>query len=253
MDITVPPSFPMDEFRAFGLATVPFFPKLLSDDDLNDPLRRRSHCDAAWQAVRYRFRICHECNEEFKALHANPSEMWQAGWGDQELSYKFERCIYTFFMSALSVFESYGYCLYFVGNALQTSAFPAVANPRNITLKGTTKAFNAAFPTAKITAALTALWTDARFTSIDGIRNVLAHRLVGGHSVRSSSTKHEDGTYTVDWHEETWHIPGSTATLTFDDGMLQRQLDDVAALLTTLTAAAREFMESVQPAEATTA
>jgi len=59
------------------------------------------------QAVRYRYRLCTECSEEFKALLANPSETWQAGWGDEELMYKLERCIYVFFMSGLSVFESF--------------------------------------------------------------------------------------------------------------------------------------------------
>ena len=36
--------------------------------------------------------------------------MWAAGWGDEELTYKLERCIYTFFMSGLSVFDSFTYC-----------------------------------------------------------------------------------------------------------------------------------------------
>jgi hypothetical protein len=38
------------------------------------------------------YRICAECNDEFKALRANPGE-------DEELTYKLERCIYVFFMS----------------------------------------------------------------------------------------------------------------------------------------------------------
>ena len=32
MDLTIPASFPIEEFRAFGLATVPFFPKAVSDE-----------------------------------------------------------------------------------------------------------------------------------------------------------------------------------------------------------------------------
>jgi hypothetical protein len=34
MDISMPSDFPMADFRAFGLATQKFFPKLLSDEDL---------------------------------------------------------------------------------------------------------------------------------------------------------------------------------------------------------------------------
>lgn len=249
----MPSSFPMDEFRAFGLATVPLFPKVLSDDDLNDPLKRRSHCDSAWQAVRYRFRICAECNEELKGLLANPSEMWRAGWGDEELTYELERCIYTFFMSGLSAFESFGYCLCFGGHALNPSAFPDVATPRTITLKRTTRAFTAAFPNAPITGILTGLSTDVRFTVVDAIRNVLAHRLSGRLTTRSSGTLQKDGTQTTDWHEETWHIPGSTTTLNFDDEMLQRRLDDIAVVLKTLILAAREFAESSKQAKTTIA
>jgi hypothetical protein len=110
----------MDEFRAFGLATNPFFPRILSDEDMSDPLHR--------------------------ALLANPSEMWQAGWGDEELTYKLERCIYTFFRNGLSVFDNFAYALYFLGYAIQPATFPDVAKLRNITRKATRKAFDVAFP-----------------------------------------------------------------------------------------------------------
>ena len=111
MDITMPASFPEDEFRAFGIAASNFFPGLLSDEVLYDLQEKRRHFDLSWQAVRYRYRSCVECSEDFKALLANPSEMWQAGWGDEEMTYKLERCIYIFFMSALSVFDSFALCL----------------------------------------------------------------------------------------------------------------------------------------------
>jgi hypothetical protein len=42
MDISMPSDFPLTDFRAFGLAAQKFFPKLLSDEDLNDP-RERLH------------------------------------------------------------------------------------------------------------------------------------------------------------------------------------------------------------------
>jgi hypothetical protein len=42
---------------------------------------------------------------EFKALLADPSEAWQAGWGDEELNYKLERCIFVLFMSGFGVRE----------------------------------------------------------------------------------------------------------------------------------------------------
>lgn len=114
----------MEEFRAFGLATGPFFPKAISDENLNDPLRRRLNFDWAWQAVRYRYRGASKANEEFKALLADPPEQWAAGWGDEEFAYKLERCIYTFFVSGLSVFDSFAYCLHFLGHSIAPVSFP---------------------------------------------------------------------------------------------------------------------------------
>ena len=244
----MPPSFPMDEFRAFGLATTPLFPKTLSSEDLNDPLNRRTHFDWSWQAVRYRYRSAAECSEEFKALLANPSGTWQAGWGDEELTYKLERCIYTFFMNGLSVFDSFAYALYFLGHAIQPAAFPDVAKLRNITRKATGKAFAGAFEQEPLTKLLANLSSNAEFGVIDELRNILGHRLSGRHSVRSSSTMNRDGTLTRDFHEETWHIPGATVSLTFDPDMLQRVLDGIADLLKTMTAAALQFAESHTPA-----
>ena len=240
----MPPSFPMAEYRAFGLATRPLFPKTLSDEDLNDPLHRRTHFDWAWQAVRYRYRSATECSEEFQALLADPSEMWQAGWGDEELTYKLERCIYTFFMNGLSVFDSFAYAFYFLGHAIEPVAFPDVAKLRNITRKATSKAFASAFPLEPITKLLADLPSDAQFSAIDELRNILGHRLSGRRSVRSSGTLHADGTHKTDFHEETWHIPGASVSLTFDPEMLQRVLGEVACLVMTLTAAALQFAES---------
>jgi hypothetical protein len=247
MDITMPASFPEDEFRAFGIAASHFFPDLISDEALLDPLEKRRHFDWSWAAVRYRYRSCAECNDEFRQLLDNPSEMWQAGWGDEEMSYRLERCIYIFFMSALSIFDSFAFGLHFMGNAIQPAAFPDVASPRNITRGVTQKAMQAAFPNDALTSLLGSLASDARFKAVDQIRNLLGHRISGRRSVRSSSTLNKDGSYSTDFHEETWHIPGAAGKLVFDRDLLQRHLDDVTALLSLLAGAARAFAESHQP------
>jgi hypothetical protein len=137
MDIVMPSSFPEIEFRVFGIAATNLFPPLLSDEALFDPQEKRRHFDWSWQAMRYRYRSCAERSEEFKALLDNSSEMWQAGWGDEELTCKLERCIYIFFMSAVSVFDSFALGVYFLGNAINAAAFPHVANPRKITRAAT--------------------------------------------------------------------------------------------------------------------
>jgi hypothetical protein len=247
MDIIMPASFPEAEFRAFGITASNFFSGLLSGEVLYDPQEKRRHFDLSWSAVRYRYRSCVECSEEFKALLDNPSEMWQAGWGDEEMTYKLERCIYIFFVSALSIFDSFALCVYFLGNAIQPAAFPDVANPHKITRASTQKAMSAAFPNEAITGLLGGLSQDARFPTIDAFRNLLAHRLSGRRSVRSSGTLNKYGTHTTDFYEETWHIPGATGKLVFDKDMLERQLADVTDMLAALAAAARAFAESHQP------
>jgi len=239
-DILMPASFPETDFRAFGLAATAFFPGIVSDEALFDPEEKRRQFDWSWQAVRYRYRSCAECNDDFKALLANASEMWKAGWGDEELTYKLERCIYQFFTSALSVFDSFSFCLYFYGNALEPGAFGEVGNPRAITRPATAKAFKTAFPQTAITGLLAGLSKDTRFSTIDIVRNLVGHRISGRRSVRGSSTTHPDGTQTT-WHEETWHLPGAAGKLMFDEELLQRHLDDVTGLLAALSSAASEF------------
>jgi hypothetical protein len=223
MDISMPRDFPANDFRAFGLAARNFFPKILSDEALNDPLERLRHFTWAWQAVRYRYRLSFECSEEFRSLIVNASDSWRKGDVDEELAYKLERRIYVFFVSGLSVFESLGFCLYFLGNRLQPTGFSDVANPKKITLAATTKGFEVSFPQATITQRLTELSKQPEFTALEGLRNILVHRLPGRRSVQSWGTVLPDGTYEPTL-EETWYMPGSNEKLTLDEEMLQRHL-----------------------------
>jgi hypothetical protein len=244
MDFTIPSTFPDSEFRAFGMAAAQFFPPLLSDEVLFDTQEKRRHFDWSWQAVRYRYRSCAECCGEFRGLLDNPGRAWKSGFGDEELTYKLERCIYVFFVSALSIFDSFALCLYFLGNAIRPASFPDVANPRKITRSSTHKAMSAAFPQDALTGFLGGLTQDARFATIDAVRNLLAHRISGRRSIRSSSIRHENGTLTRDFHEETWHIPGASGKLVFDKELLQRHLNDITDLLSSLSATARSFAEA---------
>jgi hypothetical protein len=251
MDILMPPAFPNAEFRAFEQAATKFFPPLLSDEALFDPQEKRRHFEWAWQAVRYRYRSCTECQDEFRALLAAASEEWRAGWPDEELSYKLERCIYVFFTSALSVFDSFAFCLYFLGHALQPGAFLDAATPRKITRSATAKAYTAAFPQATIARLLAELADDAGFAAIDAVRNVVGHRLAGRRSVASSGTVHDDGTLTEDWRTDSWALPGAATGLDFSEDMLQRHLDEMTGLLAPLASAAREFAQNHQPVQST--
>jgi hypothetical protein len=73
MNFTMPSSFPETDFRGFGIAAAQFFPSLVSDEVLYDPLEKRRRFDWSWQAVRYRYRSCAECSEEFRTLLDNAS------------------------------------------------------------------------------------------------------------------------------------------------------------------------------------
>jgi hypothetical protein len=61
MDISMPPSFPMDEFCAYGIAASSFYGHLMDEKNLFDPQEKKRHFDWAWQAVRYRYRTCAKC------------------------------------------------------------------------------------------------------------------------------------------------------------------------------------------------
>jgi hypothetical protein len=247
MPLAMPPGFPEEPFMNFGrLASASFSPPL-SHEALFDPLQRRTQFEQAWQAVRHRYRLCAECNDEFKTLIGNASEIWrQSSMADEEQNYRVERCIYTFFVGALSVFESLGFCLYFVGNALMPARFPHVDNPRQISLATTRKAFGAAFPHAAVTRQFADLSRDTAFTDVEGVRNILAHRLSGRRTIHTWGTMHSDGTETSA-REETWHLPGLNKKLIFDDDLIRRQFDDVTHLLTGLVTASLAFVQTHGP------
>ncbi len=251
----MPSNFPDTDFQAFGLAARAFLPVV----DFVGPGGldvKGLQFGYSWQAVRYRYRTCVECNAEFKSLFAlvNPSETWPFGLGDEELMYKLERCIYLFFMSSLSVFDSFAFCLYFFGNALEPSSFELISTPRKIDRKRVGMAFQAAFPSAAITGLILSLQSDpkltandARFVAIDTVRNLVGHRLSGRRTVQGWVTEDTAGVWTFK-PEETWHLPGGAEKLVFDEELLQRHLDNITSLLETLSSAAKEFAEAQKAA-----
>lgn len=245
----MPPGFPDEAYLKFGLLAGGLFPSPISDEALNDRLEKGRQFNQAWLAVRHRYRACADSNDEYKALFDNPSAGWSAGLRDEEYEYKLERCLYLFFTSALSVLESLAFGLYFIGNALSAPHFKHVSDPRRITLTLVQGAFGKAFPQAPITSALQQLTKDEEFERLSNIRNVLAHRLVGGRTIRSRGVTHPNGTYEQErW--ETWHLAGSGLERRFDEGLTRRRLDGLNRLLSTLVPVCLEFVESTLPAGA---
>jgi hypothetical protein len=244
MSFVPPKDFPQELFQEFGTHASEFFPAALSDESLNDPQQRRHQFVGSWQAVRFRYRACSEANEEFKSLFQNASGLWREWNADEEHSYKMERCLYTFFTNGLSVFESFAFCLYFVGNAIKPQYFTLVNQPRKITLRSASEAFQAAFPHAEISNRLSALANDADLCRLDSIRNILSHRIAGMRSVRSYSVLELDGAVTGT-REEAWHLHG-TDELRYDEEMIQRLLNGITSNLTTLVTAAVEVVRSTK-------
>ena len=237
----MPAAFPSRTFRAFGIASARFFPRVLSDEYLSDPVHRTTQHQWSWQAVRYRYRTCSETADEFQVLVASGDEGWRVGMAqNEELTYKLERCIYIFFLNALSIFESFAFCLYFVGSGVRPSAFPLVRNPRRITIKLTAEVYEKEFPKAAISDELKQFLSSAEFRRIDVIRNLLAHRVSGRKSVQGWSTV-SGQTILEHRREESWHIPGCPEKLQFSGDMLHAELRQLTVKLRSLVTAANQF------------
>ena len=239
-NFTMPPSFPDESFKQFGKSASLLFPGILSDENFDDPNQRQQHFSRAFQAVMYRYRACSESNQEFISLVDDASELWKEWTDDEEHNYKIEKAVYQFFMAGLSVFESYGFCLYFVGNTLAPPLFPHINKLKCINLHATSKSFAQAFPAASITQLLTKLLERPEFKKVGSLRNIFAHRVTGRRNIRGYS-KYIDGMHT-ETREEVWSVTGSNETLIFDRNLVQRQFDDITGLLTALIAAALEFI-----------
>lgn len=246
MNFIMPLTFPEDAFKEFGKLAGLFFSPILSDQNFEDSHEKLGHFRGAWLAVHYRYRACWELNEAFKTLFLNAmaNDLWREWSEGEEHNYQLEQCIYHFFMNALSVFESLAFCLYFVGGIINKIYFNLIKNPRNITLKTTISAFEAAFPQLSLTDHLRNLSKDTGFGKIDEIRNILAHRLIGRRNVHlSNGISDSSGKYTQT-REEIWHIPGLTGKLVFDEELIQRHFDEVNRILTTLISASLAFVKS---------
>lgn len=240
MSFLMPSTFPHDRFREFGRGAGKFFPAMLSSESYDDPLQKRLHFDRACFAVCYRYRACSEYNEAFKALLANAGESWREGY-DQDHNYKIEQCLFQFYMNALSVFDTFGFCLYFVGRMVNCKHFSLVSKPDKITLNATSKEFGIAFPSLSITKCLAELLNDTEFRNIQKERNILTHRLAAMRCIRVYNKPESDGTQT-NMRDEILNVPGLGEEPKFDGNLIQHPFNEITRLLTTLLAASIEFV-----------
>lgn len=238
MFVKMPPDFPQAIFQEFARCSTARLPDLFYDDQIG----RRRQFDQSWMAVWYRYRTCWEYKEEFKGLLSDASDQWRE-WNDgEEQNYKLERSLYGFFMSALSVFDSFAFCLYFLGSAMRPAEFHLASEPKRVTLKETARAFSTAYPGAGITAELAALSEDEGFRKIQDVRNVLAHRLTGRRNIRVDFRK--VGSSYTQTRDEVWNLPGSGEGLTFDSEMVEGHMEKVTTTLSQLIESALAFARS---------
>jgi hypothetical protein len=237
----LPPAFPEEIFREFRQCAGGLFPSFQKAENSLE----RDQFVLSSLAAGYRYRTCVECNEEFKALVINAPQIWRELNEDPEYAYKLERCLHTFFMNGVSVFESLAFCLYFVGSATRAVDFPHVREPHKINLKSTGQAFVAVYPHEPITTHLAALPQYIEFKELDRARNLLAHRVSGMRSVRGYSVLLRDGSYNST-AEEVWYLPGQVE-VKFDEELIQRHLDWVSSTLTTLLSTSRDFVIRRKP------
>ena len=241
MNLSMPPSFPQDTFQQFIKHVNDFFPDPYSHESFNDPLQKQQQFKRASLAVCYRYRACSECNDTFKALLVNASDRWSEWGDDEEQNFKIENTLYQFFMSGLSVFDSLGFCLYFVGNMISSKHFHLVSKPKRITLEMTSSEFKADFIHASITNHLAHLLKNTEFKRLKEIRNILSHRLSSSRHIYETFTIHSDRIDTT--KEEVWHVPGLDEKLIFDEKLIKHHFDEVTRLLTMLISASLEFVK----------
>jgi len=237
----LPSTFPEHIFQEFRQCAAKLFPT--SDQAENSPERTQFVLSSL--AAGYRYRTCVECNEEFRVLVINAPEMWREWNHDPEHAYKVERCLYTFLMSAVSVFESLAFCLYFVGSRISLKNFADIQKPHRINLNSASKSYAAAFPQELITVELAALPQKPEFKTIDSARNLLAHRVSGMRSMHRSSIRELNGSVTHK-KKEVWYVP-EKVELKFDEDLLQGQLHWVSSMLATLLRASRDFVIRIKP------
>jgi hypothetical protein len=126
-DIVMPPAFPSTEFRAFLQAASQFFPAPLSDKVLDDPQEKRKRSGTLiGRGTRYATATAVAPSVKANSGRCSPMRVKHGGPDgvNEEFTYKLERCIYLFFMGALSVSDSFAFCRYFLGHAIQPGAFP---------------------------------------------------------------------------------------------------------------------------------
>lgn len=126
-----------------------------------------------WNALAYRFSYTADNDDEFREALKNNDRYLQ------------ERGLFGFFVSGLSVVESFSYALYFIGSILDAARFPISTEEdlRNVNPGRTANRFQAAFPGSDISDVVSNVVKSNSFTEWKLVRNILAHRSTPGRHI----------------------------------------------------------------------
>jgi hypothetical protein len=103
--------------------------------------------------------------------------------------YREERDLFGFFVSGLSVLDSFSFLMYFAGAQLRPTVFRTERPGQlgSITIASTAEAYGKAFPNDPFTSSLIGLKDDPKLKEWRNVRNVLAHRAAPGRVIYAST------------------------------------------------------------------
>jgi len=149
------------------------------------------HYGGAWNGIAYRFMSCADADDQFTKLIAEPQSHLNRFHQDEALV--------KFFVSGLSVIETFFYGLYWIGSMAEPGRFPIVTGNhlRGIEAGKTMDRFRAGPHMALFTRSFAALQTQDRATGkwentapyaeLKEVRNILAHRASYGRVVNMAA------------------------------------------------------------------
>ena len=167
IEIAMPDDFPIESFEAIHA-------RVVSSAARHEKATKEYY--GAENGIAYRFRACCEYSEDYSSI-GNPNF--------EGLHFQ-EKALFGFFVSGLSVIESFCYGAFMVGALIDQLAFPIADDKalRGINPGSTAKAYQnskvAGEPLAKLLAGLV---DDDEYKKWVNVRNVLAHRLTPGRIV----------------------------------------------------------------------
>ena len=199
LDSVVPADFPREVYNRIGLR---IYEKLYLTGV--SPVLAE-HFSDAWLAVAYRFFACTEHDASFR------SSIERAGSNPPRLEhYIQERELYGFFVTGLTVIESFYYGCYVIASMINGDGFP-MDNPRSIQVSSTADKFVKNFAQKPITRELDSLRNNDAFKRWSLIRNVLAHRVNPARQVTVTLwPPKENPLHEVSWPEEAITIDRDT-------------------------------------------